>query len=79
MSAPAPRVLAASVIVPTRGRPKMIVECVESILAGNEVPRELIVIDQSETENGALAGMGTVRGCTVRYRQSSSRGVSAGT
>jgi GT2 family glycosyltransferase len=65
------------VIVPTRGRPKLILECVQSILDGEQVPSELVVLDQSTEENRTLAEMGTVRGCTVVYRQSSSRGVSA--
>jgi len=72
-----PRTLPISVIVPSRGRPQLLGECVESILAGSELPRELVVVDQSATENRALAELGTVNGCAVLYRHSASRGVSA--
>jgi GT2 family glycosyltransferase len=64
------------VIVPTRGRPDLLGECIQSILAGDELPRELVIIDQSDHENGAVAGLGTVNGCRVLYRHSGSRGVS---
>lgn len=77
MSAESQRTLPASVIVPTRGRPKLIVECVQSILGGDLLPRELVVVDQSTAENSALAELGTVRGCAVRYRHSPGKGVSA--
>jgi GT2 family glycosyltransferase len=77
VSAASEQTLPASVIVPTRGRPKLIVECVQSILEGEQVPCELVVVDQSPDDNHVLAEMGTVRGCAVRYRRSASRGVSA--
>ena len=77
MSTVSPPVLPASVIIPSRGRPALLVQCVESILAGDELPREIVVVDQSEQENTTLAAMGTVRGCSVRYRRVDTKGVSA--
>ena len=77
MSDASPGTLPVSVIVPSRNRPQFLGECVESILAGNELPRELVIVDQSATENRALAELGTVKGCAVVYRRSASRGVSA--
>jgi hypothetical protein len=45
LSKTSPRTLAASVIVPSSDRPKMLSERVASILAGNELPRELVAVD----------------------------------
>jgi GT2 family glycosyltransferase len=69
--------LPASVIVPTRDRPELLVECVRSILAGDERPREVVIVDQSTVENRELAGIGTVQGCVVRYLRVTSVGSSA--
>lgn len=68
----------ASVIISSRNRPAMLGDCVASILAGDEVPAELIVVDQSEAPHPALPGLHDVRGCTVRYRWSEERGLSRG-
>src|SRR5260370_27309673 len=56
----------------------MLGDAVESILQARTVPREIIVVDQSDDANGALEGLGTVRGCAVRYVHSTSRGESCG-
>lgn len=71
-----PRTLPTSVIIPSRNRPRLLGECVASILAGSELPREIVIVDQSDAENRALAELGTVRGCRVLYRHSAARGVS---
>lgn len=68
----------ASVIISSRNRPAMLADCVASILAGDVVPAELIVVDQSEDEHPDLPGMGEVRGCIIRYRWSAERGLSRG-
>lgn len=72
-----PPTVPASVIIPSRDRPALLRECVASILDGNEVPRELIVVDQSVAENRAVAELGQVNGCLVRYQRSTATGVSA--
>ena len=69
--------LAASVIIPSRDRPKMLSESVASILAGDELPRELVIVDQSAAAHPALAEMGTVKGCRVLYHHTASRGAAA--
>lgn len=65
-----------SLIVCSRERPGLLLEAVASVLAGERVPEELVVVDQSEEPNEALARMGSVRGCRVRYVRSASRGLS---
>jgi GT2 family glycosyltransferase len=55
--------LPASVIIPSRGRPDLLADTVASILAGDEVPSEIVVVDQSVAENRHLAEAAS----TVRY------------
>ena len=66
-----------SLIICSRGRPKLLIETVESILAGDELPQELIMIDQSEEENRVLAAMTSDR-CELRYVHTDRTGVSRG-
>lgn len=67
---------ATSLIIPSRNRPDILVETVESVLRGEHVPTELVIIDQSDQQNLALAGLRTDRDCTVRYCRSRSVGLS---
>jgi GT2 family glycosyltransferase len=46
--------LPVSVIIPTRERPQLLRQTVESILAGDSLPAELIVADQSPGERASL-------------------------
>jgi GT2 family glycosyltransferase len=69
--------LAASVIVPSRNRPRLLADCVRSILAGDERPREIVVVDQSVDQNREVGGLGAIDGCEVRYHHVSSAGTSA--
>lgn len=57
----------ASAIICSRNRPQLLFESVQSVLDGEEVPAELIVMDQSDAPNTSLAALGTVHGCEVRY------------
>lgn len=66
----------ASLIICSRNRPEILLETVASILEGEEVPAELIVIDQSEQMNTELAEMTTDRPCELRYFSSQSVGLS---
>ena len=66
-----------SLIICSRGRPGMLVQTVKSILDCDEVPSELIVIDQSSDENRELATMRSGR-CELRYRHMNRVGVSFG-
>ena len=55
----------------------MLADCVRSILAGDERPREIVVIDQSVDPNREVAELGDVDGCEVRYHHARSVGTSA--
>jgi glycosyltransferase involved in cell wall biosynthesis len=66
-----------SLIISSRGRATLLVEAVQSILDGDEVPSELIVIDQSDDENRQLVTMRSDR-CELRYVHMDRVGVSLG-
>lgn len=58
---------ATSLIICSRNRPKLLLDSVVSILHGDALPTELIVVDQSDALHPTLSTMNTVRGCTIRY------------
>ena len=68
--------IAASVVIPSRNRPDFLLAAVDSVLAGTVLPAEIVVVDQSEAPHAALAGMGVVDGCAIRYLQIPPHGVS---
>jgi len=65
-----------SLIICSRNRPQLLLETVESVLQGDEVPTELIIIDQSDAAYAQLAALATERACEIRYLHTHSRGVS---
>lgn len=65
-----------SLIIPSRNRPTILVETVASVLEGDAVPTELVIVDQSDQRNDVLAELVTERPCTVRYCWSGSVGLS---
>jgi O-antigen biosynthesis protein len=65
----------ASVVIATRNRPQLLQATVESILAGDEVPAEIVVADQSDNPSSSLADLSR-DGCSVRVVASASRGLS---
>ena len=67
-----------SLIICSRNRPKLLVETVESVLRGNDVPSEMIIVDQSNTAHPELSRMKTERSCKIRYIHSKAVGVGAG-
>ena len=67
---------ATSVIICSLGRPQMLRETVESVLSADQVPAEIVVVDQSAEPHEWLAGLAEVRGCAVRYIRTAERGVS---
>jgi len=67
---------ATSLIIPSRNRPEFLLAAVESILEGDEVPSELIIIDQSKAPNAAFATLTTHRACDIRYLWTQSVGLS---
>jgi GT2 family glycosyltransferase len=66
-----------SVILATRGRAAMALEAVRSILAGAELPDEIIIVDQSDQGDAAMAALRSER-CAIRYHWSGERGLSRG-
>ena len=64
-----------SLIICSRNRPRLLLETVETVLKGNCVPRELIIIDQSNIALPELAERTVERDCRLRYVLSSSTGV----
>jgi GT2 family glycosyltransferase len=65
-----------SLIIGSRNRPKFLLETVESVLRGDEVPSELIIIDQSDIPHPSLAILKHDRDCEIRYLWTPSVGVS---
>ena len=68
----------SSLIICSRNRPKLLFETVESVLRGEQVPTELIIVDQSTTPHSDLSVMKTGRPCEIRYLHSKTVGVGAG-
>ncbi len=64
-----------SVLICSRNRRQLLLETVESVLAGNELPAEIVVIDQSDAPNERLMDLAE-NGCPVRYVRSATVGLS---
>ena len=71
-----PPIPPATVLICSRERPAMLLDTVDSVLAGATVPAEILVVDQSQAPHNALDRMGEVRGCSVRYRPFAKPGLS---
>jgi glycosyltransferase involved in cell wall biosynthesis len=67
----------SSLIICSRDRPQLLLETVESVLRGDQVPTELIVVDQSVTPHPKLSVIATERPCQIRYLHSKTIGVGA--
>jgi GT2 family glycosyltransferase len=66
----------ASVIICTRNRPGLLLETVESILGGDPLPSEIVVVDQSDQDSSPLDSLRDAPGCDVRYLWRRSQGLS---
>jgi len=71
-------VLPVSVVLCSRNRPRLLFDAVESILAGDEVPAEIIVVDQSDEPCPLPSAGARIRGCDIRHLICSGRGLSLG-
>jgi GT2 family glycosyltransferase len=72
-----PTLLPVTVLIASRGRPEMLLDTVRSILAGDQVPAELVIVDQSPQPLPLLRDLGHERGCRIRYVHSAdTRGLS---
>lgn len=58
---------AASLIICSRNRPQLLTETVASVLQGEHVPAEIVVIDQSDKRHPSLGTMPANHGCEIRY------------
>lgn len=65
-----------SLIICSRNRPQLLIETVESVLQGEEVPTELVIVDQSDVSNPKLEKLTTDRPCQIRYVRPGSVGLS---
>ncbi len=71
------RVTETTVLICSRNRPGMLLDVVGSVLAGLTLPRELVVVDQTEAAHEALANLEAEAGCHFRYLHRPGRGLSA--
>jgi GT2 family glycosyltransferase len=69
--------LPVSVIVATRNRATLLAETLASILEGDTMPAEIIVVDQSDAPFLECAGR-SVRGCAIRHVGMDARSLSRG-
>jgi O-antigen biosynthesis protein len=65
-----------SLIIGSRNRPDLLLECVHSILQGEELPSELCIIDQSDAPHPTLPHLKADRACDIRYLWTQSVGSS---
>jgi GT2 family glycosyltransferase len=56
-----------TLIICSRNRPAMLQQTIESVLQGDEVPTELVLIDQSNAPNPDLSSLKTSRVTDIRY------------
>jgi GT2 family glycosyltransferase len=73
-----PSELSTSLIISTRNRPEFAVDVIHSVLAGEDVPTEIVVVDQSDVRNDELASWTDTGRSAVRYLWSPDRGLSRG-
>ncbi|HWI07911.1 MAG TPA: glycosyltransferase [Solirubrobacteraceae bacterium] len=66
----------ASVVICSRDRPQLLLDTVRSVLEGDAVPAEVVVVDQSDSPVVELASMRAVRNCVVRYLHCRESGLS---
>jgi GT2 family glycosyltransferase len=68
--------LPVSLIICSRNRPELLAESVDSILQGDQIPAELIIVDQSDAPHATLAARPDKGGCDLRYLWTHSVGLS---
>lgn len=68
-----------SVVVPTVGRTELLVRCLTSILATDPRPSEIVVADQSHSDDVAAAVASVDESATVRLVTSAGRGIAKAT
>lgn len=66
---------ASSLIICSRNRPRLLLETVKSVLRGENVPTEIMIIDQSVEPHAELAATKPEHSCDIRYIHSKTIGV----
>ena len=66
----------ASLILCSRNRPTLLAETVDSILGGDCLPAELIIVDQSDAPHPGLSRLSTTATCDIRYHWAQTVGLS---
>jgi GT2 family glycosyltransferase len=67
-----------SLLICSRNRPQMLWETIQSILVGEEIPAEMVIVDQSDAPDPALSTYKPQQDCVFRYLWSERKGVSLG-
>jgi GT2 family glycosyltransferase len=65
-----------SLIIASRDRPDLLEDTVASVLKGDEVPAEMVIVDQSRIPHSTLGKLTASRGCEISYLNVNSVGVS---
>lgn len=65
-----------SLIVCSRNRPQLLCELIRSVLDGDELPTEIVVVDDSDEPNARLHEWAGPAGCEIRYIWAHGRGLS---
>lgn len=68
----------ASLIISSRNRPRLLRDAVRSVLNAEQIPAEVVVIDQSDVRHPDLDRLTTDRSCDIRYIWTDQRGTSRG-
>ena len=66
----------SSLIICSRNRPKLLLDTVTSVLRGDDVPTEMVIVDQSDESHPELSRMKTERPCEIHYLHSKKVGAS---
>lgn len=74
---PAAAPVSVAVVIVSRNRPRLLLDMVQSILAGDELPTELVIVDQSDVASTEVAALSHPHAC-VRYLLVRERGLSHG-
>jgi O-antigen biosynthesis protein len=67
-----------SLLICSRNRSQLLTETIQSILAGNEIPSEIVIIDQSDAPDPGLVVFQPERDCVFHYLWNNTIGVSRG-
>src|SRR5262249_55196610 len=79
MGSPLPAPLpCSSLIICSRNRPRLLVDTIRSVLKGDEVPTELVIVDQSDAPYEAFSQWRLEQACELRYLWKPSLGLSRG-